>query len=90
MSTERATNWLITVHTLFLALASNQNYLSNMAVNGVGRKFEDDLQKALKESLALFPVDESKAEQRLLNIFEKTVPRRNVFRRLSRGYTVHV
>ena len=70
-------------------MAPNQKYLSNMAVNGVGCKFKDDLQKALKESLALFPVDESTAEQRLL-IFEKTVPRRNVFGRLSTGYMVNV
>ena len=37
-----------------------------MAVNGVGRKFENDLLTALEESLALFPVDELKAERRLI------------------------
>ena len=36
-----------------------------MAINVVGRKFENDLQTTLKESLALFPVDELKAEQGL-------------------------
>ena len=55
-----------------------------MAINGVGRKFENDLQMALKESLALFPVDELKAEQRL--IIEKIVARREVFRQLPTGY----
>ena len=34
-----------------------------MAINCVGRKFENNLQTALKESLALFPVDELKAER---------------------------
>ena len=48
-----------------------------MVINGVGRKFEIDLLTALKESLALFPVDELKAEQRL--IIEKIVARRDVF-----------
>ena len=55
-----------------------------MAINGVGRKFDNDLQTALKESLALFPVDELKAEQRL--IIEKIVARRDVFGQLPTGY----
>ena len=65
MSTERANDPLITVHVpafLVLAIAGNQKCLSNMAINWVGRKFENNLQTALKESLALFPVDELKAE----------------------------
>ena len=45
----------------------------------VGRKFENNLQTAIKESLALFLVDELKAEQRL--IIEKIVARRDVFSR---------
>ena len=55
-----------------------------MAINGVGRKFKNDLQTALEESLALFPVDELKAEQRL--IIEKIVARRDVFGQLPTGY----
>ena len=55
-----------------------------MSVNSVGRKFEKDLQQALKESLSLFPVDELKAEQRL--IIEKIVARRDVFGQLPTGY----
>ena len=51
---------------------------------GLGRKFENDLQTALKESLALFPVDELKAEQRL--IIETIVARREVFGQLPTGY----
>ena len=46
-----------------------------MAVNGVGRKFEKNLEKALKESLTLFPVDELKAEQRV--IIEKIIARKD-------------
>ena len=59
MSTERGNNPLIPVRAPFLvlAIAPNQKSLGNMAINGVGRKFENDLQTALKESLAqLFPV----------------------------------
>ena len=48
-----------------------------MAINCVERKFENNLQTAIKESLALFPMDELKAEQRL--IIEKIVARRDVF-----------
>ena len=48
-----------------------------MAINCVGRKFENNLQTAIKKSFALFPVDELKAEQRL--IIEKIVARRDVF-----------
>ena len=55
-----------------------------MAVNGVGHKFENDLQKAFKESLALFPMDKLKAEQR--RIIEKIVARRDVFGQLPMGY----
>ena len=55
-----------------------------MAINCVGRKFENNLQTALKESFALFSVDELKAEQRL--IIEKIVPRRHVFEQLPTGY----
>ena len=65
MSTERANDRLITVHApafLVLAIARNQKCLSNMAINLVGRKFENNLQTALKESVALFPVDELKEE----------------------------
>ena len=65
MSTERANDRLITVHApafLGLAIAGNQKCLGNMAINWVGRKFENNLQTALKESLALFPVDELNAE----------------------------
>ena len=57
-----------------------------MAVNGVGRKF-DDLLTALEESLALFPVDELKAERRL--IIEKIVARRD-FSGSCRQVTVKV
>ena len=66
MSTQRGNDRLITVHAPFLvlAIAPNQKSLSNMAINCVGRKFENNLQTALKESLALFPVDKLKAEQR--------------------------
>ena len=52
--------------------------------NCVGRKFENNLQTALKESLALFPVDELKAEQRL--IIKKIVARKDVFGQLPTGY----
>ena len=75
MSTESGNDQLITVHAPFLAFAPNQKSLSNMAVNGVGRKF-DDLLTALEESLALFPVDKLKAEWRL--IIEKIVTRRDI------------
>ena len=44
----------------------------------------NDLQTALKESLAFFPVDELKAEQRL--VIEKIVARRDVFGQLPTGY----
>ena len=66
MSTQRGNDRLITVHAAFLvlAIARNQKSLSNMAINCVGRK--NNLQTVLKESLALFPVDELKAEQRLI------------------------
>ena len=37
-----------------------------MTINWVGRKFENNLHTAFKESLALFPVDELKVEQRLI------------------------
>ena len=53
MSTERRNDRLITVHPPFLAFAPNQNSLSNMAVNGVGRKFENDLQKAKNNSVEI-------------------------------------
>ena len=55
-----------------------------MAINCVGRKFENTLQTAFKESLALFPVDELKAEQR--PIIEKIVAKRDVFGQLPTGY----
>ena len=86
MSTERGNNRLVTVHAPFLvlAIAPNQKSLSNIVINGVERKFKNDLQTALKESLALFPVDELKAEQRL--IIEKIVARRDVFGQLPTGY----
>ena len=42
-----------------------------------GRKFENDLQTVLKETLALFRVDELKAEQRL--IVEEIATGRDVF-----------
>ena len=79
MSAERGNDRLITVHASFLlfAIARNQISLSNMAINYIGRKFENNLQRAIKESLALFPVDELKAEQTL--IIEKIVARRDVF-----------
>ena len=67
MSAERGNDQLITV----------QKSLSNMAINCVERKFENNPQTAIKESLALFPMDELKAEQRL--IIEKIVARRDVF-----------
>ena len=62
MSTQRGNDRLITVHAAFLvlAIARNQKSLSNMAINCVGRKFKNNLQTVLKESLALFP--ESGAE----------------------------
>ena len=65
MSTKHANDRLITVHAPafhVLAIAGNQKCLINMAINLVGRKFENNLQTALKESLAFFPVDELKAE----------------------------
>ena len=79
MSAERGNDRPITVHAPFLlfAITQSQKSLSNMAINCVGRKFENNLQTAIKESLALFPVDELKAEQRL--IIEKIVARRDVF-----------
>ena len=55
-----------------------------MAINCVGRKFENILLTSLKESLALFPVNELKAEQRL--IIEKIVARRDIFGQLQTGY----
>ena len=55
-----------------------------MDINCVGRKFENNLQTAFEESLALFPVDELKAEQRF--IIEKIVARRDVFGQLKTGY----
>ena len=84
MSTQRGNDRLITVHAAFLvfAIARNQKSLSNMAINCVGRK--NNLQTVLKESLALFPVDELKAEQRL--IIEKIVARRDVFEQLPTVY----
>ena len=87
MSTERANDRVITVHAPFLvlAIARNQKSLSNMAINCVGRKFENILLTSLKESLALFPVNELKAEQRLIT--EKIVARRDVFgHELPKGY----
>ena len=86
MSTERGNDRLITVYAPFLvlAIARNQKSLSYMAINCVGCKFENNLQTALKESLALFPVDELKAEQRL--IIEKIKARRDVFGQLQTGY----
>ena len=68
MSTERANDRVITVHAPFLvlAIARNQKSLGNMAINCVGRKFGNILLTSLKESLALFPVNELKAEQRLI------------------------
>ena len=75
MSTECGNDRLITVHAPFLAFPPNQKSLSKMAVNGVGCKFENDLQKALEGSLALFPVDELKVEER--HIIEKIVARRD-------------
>ena len=74
--------WPVTVHAPFLvlAIARNQKSLSNMAINCVGRKFKNNFQTALKESLALFPVDEFKAEERL--IIKKMVARRDVFGQL--------
>ena len=44
----------------------------NVAENA---KFEEDFQQALEESLSLFPVDELKAEQKL--IIEKIVGKRD-------------
>ena len=70
---------------LVLAIARNQKSLSNRAINCVGRKFENNLQTALKESLALFPVDELKAEQRL--VIEKIVARKDAFGQLPTGYS---
>ena len=66
MSAERVNDRLIIVHASFLlfAIARNQISLSNMAINCVWRKFENNLQTAIKESLALFPVDELKAQSR--------------------------
>lgn len=55
-----------------------------MAGNSVGRKFENDLQQVLKESLSLFLVDDLKAERGL--IIEKIVARRDVFGQLPTGY----
>ena len=54
------------------------------SINCVERKFENNLQTALKVGLALFPVDELKAEQRL--IIKKIVARRGVFGQLPTGY----
>ena len=86
MSTQRGNDRLITVHPPFLvlAIARNQISLSNMAINCVELKFENNLKTALKESLALFPVDELKAERRL--IIETKVARRDVFGKLPTGY----
>ena len=69
---------------LVLAIAPKTPVAIYMAINGVGRKFENDLQTALKENLASFPVDELKAEQRL--IIEKIVARRDVLGELPTGY----
>ena len=86
MSTKRANDRVITVHAPFLvlAIARNQKSLSNMAINCIGRKFENILLTSLKESLALFPVNELKAEQRL--IIETIVARRDDFGQLPTGY----
>ena len=86
MSTEHANDRVIAVHAPFLvlAIARNQKSLSNMAINCVERKFENILLTSLKESLALFPVNELKAEQRL--IIEKIVARRDVFGQLPTRY----
>ena len=56
MSAERGNDQLITVHAPFLlfAIARNQKSLSNMAINCVGRKFENNLQTAIKESFGFF------------------------------------
>ena len=75
---------LVTVHTIFLAIVPNQKPLiSNIAVNVFGHKFENDLHKTLKESLALFPVDELKAEQRFIDTI---VVRRGVSGQFQTGY----
>ena len=86
MSIQRGNDRLIPVHAPFLvlAIARNQKSLSNIVINCVGRKFENSLQTALKESLVLFPVDELKAEQSL--IIEKIVARRDVFGKLPTGH----
>ena len=86
MSTQRGNDRLITAHAAFLvlAIARKQKSLSNMAINCVGRKFKNNLQTVLNESLALFPVDELQAEQML--IIEKIVERRDVFGQLPTGY----
>ena len=79
MSAELGNDQLITVHAPFLlfAIARNQKSLSNMAINCVGRKFENNLQTAIKESFGFFfPVGKLKAEQRL--IIEKIEARRDV------------
>ena len=55
-----------------------------MAEVAENAKFEEDFQQALEESLSLFPVDELKAEQKL--IIEKIVGKRDVFGQLPTGY----
>ena len=55
-----------------------------MTINCIGRKFENNLRTGLKESLALFPVDKLKEEQRL--IIKEIVARRDVFGQLPTGY----
>ena len=55
-----------------------------MAEVAENAKFEENFQQALEESLSLFPVDELKAEQKL--IIEKIVGKRDVFGQLPTGY----
>ena len=55
-----------------------------MAKTAKNVKFVDDLQQALRESLAVFPDSELKSEQKLT--IENIVGRRDVFGQLPTGF----
>ena len=88
MSIDRGNDRPPTVHSLscFCARETKTPIPANMNVNEVSEnvKFDEDLKQALQESLSLFPVNELKAEQKL--IIEQIVRKRDVFGQLPTGY----
>ena len=88
MSIERGNDRPATVYSLscFRTCETKTPIPANMNVNEVSEnaKFDEDLKQALQESLSLFPVNELKAEQKL--IIEQIVRKRDVFGQLPTGY----